>query len=77
MMPVGDSHVVCFYQHPRLVSLDSGEVVTRWDDLDTGNQVSSISEDATIPPLAIDVEHKRFAVFGPAGITVIQIDLEG
>ena len=76
-MPVGESHAVCFYRHPRLASFESGEVVAGWDNLDTGNQVSSISANARIPPLAIDVEHQRFAVFGLKGITVIQIDLEG
>jgi hypothetical protein len=74
MMPLRQSHVVCFYRHPKLVSLDSGEVVLRWEDLDTGNQVSSISESARVPPLALDAENQRFAVFGPAGITVIQFE---
>ena len=75
MMPIGESHVVCFYQHPKLVSLVSGQVEARWEDLDTGNQVSSILGNNKLPPLAIDVEHRRFAVFGPTGITIVQIDL--
>lgn len=74
MMPVGERHVVCFYQHPKLVSLDSGEVVARWEDLDTGNQVGSIIWDSKLSPLTIDVQHHRFAVAGPKNITVVQID---
>lgn len=77
MMPVGDLHAVCFYRHPKLVSLDSGEVVAEWEDLDTGQQVGSIISDAKLPPLAIDVQHQRFAVAGPKKITVVQIDLAG
>jgi hypothetical protein len=75
MMPVGERHAVCFYGHPKLVSLDSGEVVDCWEDLDTGKQVSSIFGELKLPPLAIDVEHRRFAVYGAGGITVVQIDL--
>jgi hypothetical protein len=74
MMPVGETHAVCFYGHPRLVSLQTGEVVARWDDLDSGKQVSSILWNTQLPPLALDAEHQRFAVHGPGGITVVQID---
>jgi hypothetical protein len=77
MMPLGESHAVCFYRHPKVVSLESGEIIARWEDLDTGTQKSSIIRNAKLPPLAIDPEHNRFAVFGPAGITVVQIDLHG
>jgi hypothetical protein len=75
MMPIGDTHVVCFCEHPRLVWLESGEVLVRWGDLETGKQVTSILWDAKLPPLAIDTSNSRFAVFGSAKITVIQIDL--
>lgn len=76
MMPLGENHAVCFYGHPRVVSLDSGKIVASWDDLDTGNQTSSIlGRDTRIPPLAIDVKRSRFAVHGPGGINVIQMDL--
>ena len=75
-MPLGESYAVCFYGHPKIVSLDSGKVLASWDDLDTGNQSSSIlSTNSRIPPLAIDTAHCRFAVPGPGGISVIQIDL--
>jgi hypothetical protein len=75
MMPLGERYAVCFYKHPRVVSLDSGETVLRWDDLDTGSQVSSIIWDKKHPPLALDSENRRFAVAGADGITVIQIDM--
>jgi hypothetical protein len=76
LMPLGESHAVSFCQHPKVVSLDTGEVGERWEDLDTGKQTSSIIWDMKLPPLAVDPQRRRFAVFGSAGITVVQIDLE-
>jgi len=75
MMPLGTSHVVCFFDHPKIISLDSGETIMRWKELNTGNQKSSICmNDTFIPPMAIDAKNQRFAVFGPGGITVIHIE---
>jgi|SRR5579872_187197 len=74
MMPVGEEHAVCFCGDPRLVSLDSGQVLSRWDDLDTGKTASSIIWNATIPPLATDAANRRFAVYHEGRITVIRID---
>jgi len=74
MMPVGEEHVVCFYKHPKLVSLESGEVVARWEDIDSGMQQSSILVGDKLPPIAMDAKHNRFAVLGPEGIHVVQID---
>jgi hypothetical protein len=77
MMPLGESHAVCFYKRPRVVSLDSGETILRWDDLDTGSQMSSIIWEKKFPPLALDSEKGRFAVADADGITVILIDADG
>src|SRR5882762_6584746 len=40
LMPVGENHAVSFYKHPKLVSLETGKILARWEDLDTGTQVS-------------------------------------
>jgi hypothetical protein len=74
MMPVGETHVVCFYDHPKLVSLETGEVVLRWDDLDTGKQRCYSLEQTKLPPLALDAKNHRFAIGGPEKITIIQLD---
>lgn len=74
LMPIGEGHVVCCYDHPRLVSLESGDVIARWDDLKTGNQVCSIVQNGQMPPIAVDVANRRFAVHNSEKITVIQID---
>jgi hypothetical protein len=73
IMPVGD-FAVGFYKHPKLISLASGEVVHRWDDLSSGEQTSSIVwHHDRIPPLALDSRNMRFAVASEQEITVIQL----
>lgn len=73
MMPIGESHVVCFYHYPRLVSLESEKVVAQWEELDTGKRQCSILIDEINRPLALDPMKRRFAVAGERGITVIQL----
>jgi hypothetical protein len=75
MMAAGFDHVVTFFNHPRLVSLVSGEVVHEWIDLESGEQISSLDR-ARTPPLALDPLHGRFAVADRAGrIDVVELDL--
>jgi hypothetical protein len=75
MMAAGFDHVVTFFNHPRLVSLISREVVYHWDDIESGEQVSSIGR-AYSPPLALDPAHGRFAVADRAGrIDIVELDL--
>jgi len=66
-------HAVCFYKYPKLVSLEGGQIVMRWEDLASGDPVSSISG-SELPAVAIDVERRRLAVAGPDQITLVQID---
>ncbi len=73
LMPVGDS-VIGFYEHPKLVEVSTGQVITRWPDLSTGNQNGSISQNLDqLPPLALDPANKRFAVADGEQITVVQL----
>ena len=74
LMPVGASHVVGFYGHPKLIDLATGRVVHRWPDLRTGTQRGSILWHHPLPPpLATDVPRRRFAVADDAAITVVQL----
>ena len=73
LMPVSD-FVLGFCEHPKLVRIATGEIVARWEDLETGNQNSSISQTLeTLPPLALDPANRRFAVADGEQITVIQL----
>ncbi len=75
MMPLGENYAVCFFKHPRIVDLDSGETILQWDDLDSGAQTSSIIWNTKVPAVATDAENRRFAVAGANEITVIQLDV--
>lgn len=75
MMAAGFDHVVTFFNHPRLVSLVSREVVHEWIDLESGEQISSINR-AYSPALALDAAHGRFAVADRAGrVDVVELDV--
>lgn len=73
VMPIGETHVVTFYDHPRLVRLSDGVVEHVWAALSTGKQTSSIYRGAQLPPLALDPVNARFAVAQNGLIDVIQI----
>ena len=73
LMPVGDKHVLCLFGHPRLIELETGRVVERWPELDTGRQTSSILHHTSRPPpLALDPVHGRLAVGTDKGIEVLR-----
>jgi hypothetical protein len=76
MMRVGETQVVSFYGHPKLISLVTGEVLRAWEGLETGTQTSSICQNVSpsLRPLALDPERRRFAVASEDAIHVVTID---
>jgi hypothetical protein len=75
LMPIGTHHVMTFFRRPRLVALATGNIVHEWNDIDSGEAVSSIVHSLPIPPLALDPARSRFAVAGKQGIDVITVDV--
>ncbi len=74
LMPVGEDFVIAFYEHPKLIEVATGKVVMRWPDIESGTQNSSIiGRNTTLPPIALDPQHQRFAVASPEAITVIEL----
>lgn len=75
MMAVGEAHVICFFEHPRLVELATGSVLREWPELPSGRQTSSITRGlaATQPPLALDPAGRRFAIHHGESITVVEL----
>lgn len=76
MMPIGNDHLVSFYEHPKLINRHSGEVVATWPDVATGKQNSSIiwHQEPLPPPLALDPARRRFAVAQADRITVFEFE---
>jgi hypothetical protein len=74
MVPLDSEHIVAFYEHPKIVHLQSGRVVASWPEIRTGVATSSIihHHDPTPPP-ALDPERKRFAVAQEKEIIVVTI----
>lgn len=71
-MPLGRTHIVSFYEHPKVIELATGAVVQRWPDLHTGTQRSSIAMGAKgQPPIALDAARQRFAVATDDAIHII------
>ncbi|HEX3110888.1 MAG TPA: hypothetical protein VHU41_17445 [Thermoanaerobaculia bacterium] len=74
VMPIGDTHIIAFYRHPRLVRLNDGHVEKEWPDIASGEQLSSILlPTGSLPPLALDVPNARFAVAASDGIRVVRV----
>ncbi len=74
MMPVGDTHVVTFFETPRLIAVRTGRIVHEWPQLRTGEDVSSIVWRRRSPPLALDPTRRRFAVASDDAIEVVTLE---
>lgn len=74
LMPLGEDFVIGFYEHPKLIEVATGKVVMRWPEIESGIQNSSIiGRNTTLPPIALDPQHQRFAVASSEAITVIEL----
>jgi hypothetical protein len=74
IMPVGDEHLIGFFEHPKLIEISTGKVIQRWPELRSGNQNSSIIHHLEkLPLLALDPTRNRFAVADKKEITVIEL----
>jgi hypothetical protein len=74
LMPLGENYAIGFYQHPKLIDLETGAILRKWEELNSGDQLGSIIwHQKKLPPLALDPVNKRFAVASEREITVIQL----
>jgi len=72
LMPIGD-YAVSFYEHPKILDLRTGEIGKVWHDIRSGNQRSSISFNAEVPPIATDPTNLRFAVASERKVHIIHL----
>lgn len=75
LMAAGPRHVVSFFREPKLLAVETGQALHRWEGLYSGEQVGSIclAQRRPLPPLALDPVRCRFAVAGPESITVVML----
>lgn len=74
VMPIGSTHIIAFYHHPRLVRLSDGHVEKEWPEIASGDQLSSILPPGSVPvPMALDVPNRRFAVAASDGVRVVNV----
>lgn len=75
LMPLDEDFAVGFFQHPKIISLKTGKIVQRIEDLNSGKQTSSIiHHHEAIPPMAIDATRKRFAIASEDEIVVVELE---
>jgi hypothetical protein len=73
MMAVGTQYLLGPYEHPKLIDLETGEVVRSWPHINSGAQTSSILNNSpSIPPIALDPLGRRCAIADAEGINVLE-----
>lgn len=74
VLPINAHLAISLYDHPKLIDLQSGQVVHRWSDIASGKQESCILRgDSPIPPMALDPAQGRIAVASEDAIRVIEV----
>lgn len=74
MFALDGKHVLGVYEHPKVINIESGEVVESWPELQTGKQNSStIHHIEKHPPMAFDKANRRFAVADEKSIHILTI----
>ncbi len=72
MMALSSRFVLGVYEHPKVFDLNSGEIVWRLPDVNTGKQASSIIHHLeSIPPIAMDPVNSRLAVATESDVVVV------
>ena len=65
---------ISFHEHPKAIEIATGKIAHRWDTIDSGKQNGSIAlGDPPPPPIALNPQNGRFAIFGPEGISVVSL----
>jgi hypothetical protein len=74
ILPLNEEWTVGCYEHPKLIHIPTGKVIARWEEFQSGTQMSCISRTENVgPPIAVDPPNNRFAIASHDAITVIQL----
>jgi len=70
---LSDSELLSFHKHPMLVSIQTGEVLKQWRDINCGSGQSSIigHSESNMPSIAVDVKNRRFAVCSGQEVDIV------
>jgi hypothetical protein len=70
------SQLLCLFSHPRLVDAASGRTLQEWKDIDSGTQDGSVIWQLREPPppVAVDSDHRRFAIARGDTVAVVEVD---
>ncbi len=73
LVPIDENYVIDLYEHPKLIDLNTGEVKQRFEDINSGNQTSSIKSDNLVP-LAFDKGNQRLAIGNGNKIELLEFE---
>ena len=70
------SQPLCLFAHPHLVDAASGRTLREWKDIDSGTQDGSVIWQLREPPppVAVDSDHRRFAIARGDTVAVVEVD---
>ena len=72
IMPVGETHLLSFYEYPKLIDWRTGAILKTWPHIASGLQECAIINEPDInPPMALDPARKRCAIADKEKITVL------
>ena len=76
LMPVGSTHAMSFFRHPKLIRLSDGAIEFSLPWISSGTQIGSILRGLDpILALALDPEHRRFAIAQADKVHIVTIVL--
>lgn len=73
--PINSEYVLSLYLYPKLIEIKTGQIVQRWETLNTGKQQGSIIWGKLPPPFAYDTKLKRFALGDKENITIVEFNI--
>lgn len=72
ILTVDKAHILSLYRHPKLVEIQTGKILRRWENLHSGEQISSLYC-KVLPPMCFDSARKLFAVADAESISIIDV----
>lgn len=72
-IPIDENYTIDLYEHPKLIDLNSGEIKSRFEDINSGKQDSAIIHHIEkIPPIAFDKRNKKIAIANGSRIELLE-----